>query len=171
MIDCNGFSGYQALIGNDLPVILTLWGGGSDPVGPGDHGTACAEIVHDMAPGAELYLAHDGEELDFYLAVDWMIGQGVRVISYSCGWLGPFPGDGAGDPHNPVNQKVTEARAAGVLFVTSSGNRASASHSASGGNYHGWYEPFPGSNWHTFDGEASNPWYVWQGRENYVTLT
>ncbi len=93
-------------------------------MGPGDHGTACAEIVHDMAPGAELYLAHDGEELDFYLAVDWMIGQGVHVISYSCGWLDPFPGDGAGDPHNPVNQKVTEARAAGVLFVTSSGNRA-----------------------------------------------
>jgi subtilisin family serine protease len=162
VLDCGGFSGYQALLGTELPAQVTVW---NDTPGSGDHGTACAELIHDMAPDAQLYFAHDDNEADFYAAVDWLVAQQVDVISYSCAWLGEYPGDGDGDPHNPVNQKVMDARAAGVLFVTSSGNYAG------GENYQGWYEPHDGSNWHSFDGDSSNLIWLWDGSEHYFTLT
>jgi subtilisin family serine protease len=166
VLDCGGFSGYEALLGSELPAAITLWTGGSQPVGSGNHGTACAEVVYDMAPGAEMYLAHDGSEAEFYAAIDWFIAQGVAVISYSCGWLGPYPGDGAGAPHNPVNQKVSDARDAGVLFVTSSGNYAD------GANYQAWYVEYPGYGWHSFDGDWSNRYgYLDAGTNYYITLT
>lgn len=166
VLDCGGFSGYEALLGSELPAAITLWTGGSQPVGSGNHGTACAEVVYDMAPGAEMLLAHDGSESEFYTAIDWLIAQGVDIISYSCGWLGPYPGDGAGEPHNPVNQKVSDARDAGILFVTSSGNYAD------GQSYRDWYEEYSNWGWHSFDGlEASNLFYLNAGSDLYVTLT
>ena len=83
VLDCGGFSGYETLLGSELPPAITLWTGGSQPVGSGNHGTACAEVVYDMAPGAEMYLAHDNGEAEFYAAIDWFIAQDVDVISYS----------------------------------------------------------------------------------------
>ena len=166
VLDCSGFSGYEALLGSELPAQVTLWTGGSDPVGSGIHGTGCAEIVYDMAPGAEMYLAHDGDEVEFYEAVDWLVAQGVAVISYSCSGLGPYPGDGVGDPYNPYNQKVSEARDAGVLFVKSAGNYAN------GGNYQAWFEQLPGYNWHNFDGDWGNRFgYLYAETSYYITLT
>jgi len=56
-----GFKGYQALLGSELPDAVTVWGRGSEGVeGVADtdaHGTSVAEVIHDVAPGAELYLA------------------------------------------------------------------------------------------------------------------
>ena len=53
------------------------------------HGTACAEIVHTMAPDAELYLAAmggDASSLDqFANAAQWLADQGVQIISFSGG--------------------------------------------------------------------------------------
>jgi subtilisin family serine protease len=166
VLDCGGFSGYEALLGSELPPAITLWTGGSQPVGSGNHGTACAEVVYDMAPGAEMFLAHDSGEAEFYAAIDWFIAQDVDVISYSCKWMGGFPGDGAGDPHNSINQKVSDARAAGVLFVTSSGNYAN------GANYRAWYVEYPGYGWHSFDGDwGDRCGYLDAGSSYYITLT
>lgn len=165
VLDCGGFSGYQALLGSELPASVTLWTGGADPVGAGYHGTGCAEIVHDMAPDAELLFAHDGDEAEYYAAMDWLIAQGVDVISYSCGWTGDFPADGSGAPHNPVNAKVEEARAAGVLFVTSAGN------SAEGDSYVAVYQQYPGYDFHDFDGNIWNGVFSWSGAGYTVALT
>ena len=166
VLDCGGFSGYDALLGSELPPAITLWTGGSQPVGSGNHGTACAEVVYDMAPGAEMFLAHDSGEAEFYAAIDWFIAQDVDVISYSCKWMGGFPGDGAGDPYNAINQKVSDARAAGVLFVTSSGNYAN------GASYRAWYVEYPGYGWHSFDGDwGDRCGYLEAGNSYYITLT
>jgi len=165
VLDCGGFSGYEALLGSDLPSSVTVWQGGVDPVGTGIHGTACAEIVHDMAPDAELFFAHDKRESDYYAAVDWLIAQGVDVISYSCGWTNPFPYDGSSTPYNMVNRKVEEAREAGVLFVTSAGN------SGDGDNYQAVYEQIQGYPWHSFDGDWSNGIFSWSGNAYHVVLT
>jgi len=166
VLDCGGFSGYDALLGSELPPAITLWTGGSQPVGSGNHGTACAEVVYDMAPGAEMFLAHDSGEAEFYAAIDWFIAQDVDVISYSCKWMGGFPGDGGGDPYNAINQKVSDARAAGVLFVTSSGNYAN------GANYRAWYVEYPGYGWHSFDGDwGDRCGYLNAGSSYYITLT
>lgn len=166
VLDCGGFSGYQGLLGTELPASITLWQGGSgDPVGTNIHGAGCAEIVHDMAPGAELFFAHDETEADFYDAVDWFIAEDVDVVSYSCGWLGEFPFDGAGLPHNSVNAKVEEARAAGILWVNSAGN------SADNDNYQATYVQVPGYPWHDFDGDWSNGVFSWSGYGYRAHLT
>ena len=165
VLDCGGFSGYQALLGTELPPQVTLWTGGGNPVGTGVHGTGCAEIVHDMAPGAELYLAHDDSEAEFYTAVDWLVAQGVDVVSYSCGWIGPFPFDGSGLPHNPISATVSDARAAGVLWVNSAGNYAD------GDTYSATYVQLPGYDWHSFDGEWGNGFFLWANQSVSLALT
>ncbi|MBZ0089768.1 MAG: S8 family serine peptidase, partial [Thermoanaerobaculia bacterium] len=109
-------------------------------------------------------LAHDGTEADFYAGVDWLVAQGVDVISYSCGWTAGFPHDGAGLPYNPVNAKVEQARAAGVLFVTSAGN------SGDGDHYHAPYASFSGTAWHSFDGDWANGVYMVAGNSYYSVL-
>jgi subtilisin family serine protease len=83
------------------------------------HGAACAEIIASMAPDVELYLAVvDGSQGNSAAAAQWLIAQGVDIISYSMGSSGS-PGDGSGSLGRLVDQSVTEN---GVLWVVSSGN-------------------------------------------------
>ena len=85
-----------------------------------DHGTAVAEIVHEMAPDAQLYLLCVDTEVDLAAAATFARGQGVQIINHSAGWYGPDRGDGSG----PIGAIVSAARAAGVLWVNSAGNDA-----------------------------------------------
>ncbi len=60
-----GFTGYPGLRGSELPASVTAKNfvdGESDAQvnGTTEHGTACAEIVHDIAPNASLYLIKSG---------------------------------------------------------------------------------------------------------------
>lgn len=84
------------------------------------HGTACAEIVHAMAPDAELYLAAmDGYDSQFIQAARWLAEQGVQIVSYSGNSRGG-PLDGRG-----VKERlVDELSARGILWVNSAGNYA-----------------------------------------------
>lgn len=52
-----------------------------------EHGTAVAEIVHDMAPGAQLYLIKIGDNLDLMSAKDYCIANGIKIINHSVGWF------------------------------------------------------------------------------------
>jgi len=167
VLDCSGFIGHEALLGGELPPSVNLWTGGTDPIGWSVHGTACAEIVHDMAPGAELYLAHDETEAEFYTAVDWLVSQGVDVISYSCSSIDSYPYDGGGLPYNPINDKVSEVRQAGVLWVNSAGNYAN------GDNYQAPFSDTDGDGWHdVYNGYWGNPLGIlYPGESYYVILT
>ena len=60
------------------------------------HGTACAEIVHDVAPEAELYFYKVGDLVDLQNAKDRSIRDSIDVISHSIGWFGTGIGDGRG---------------------------------------------------------------------------
>ena len=82
------------------------------------HGTACAEIVHDMAPEADIVLAGFEDDVTWAQAVEQLAGVGVRIVSHSVGFDNLFPPDG----NNYYTQKVDAAAAAGVLFVTAAGN-------------------------------------------------
>ena len=88
---------------------------------PGDgHGTACAEVVHDMAPDATIYLAYSGTmDNPIARAVDWFIANDVDVITHSAASL-IEPLDGT----DPVDQDVARAQAAGILWVNAAGNYA-----------------------------------------------
>jgi subtilisin family serine protease len=101
------------------------------------HGTAVAEIVHEMAPDAQLYLLCVGTEVDLAAAVAFAKSQGVQIVNHSMGWAGPWRGDGSG----PIGAIVADARASGILWVNSAGNEAethwSGSYSPSG-RFHAW---------------------------------
>ena len=62
-----------------------------------EHGTACAEIIHDIAPEAEIYLIKIGTNLDLEEAAMYAIAQGVDIISTSLGFYNLTPGDGTGE--------------------------------------------------------------------------
>ena len=116
-----GFSGYDALLGTDLPAAVnTLWAPSIGGEGGSIHGTACAEIIYDIAPDADFYLANFATEAEMGNAVDWFIAQGVDVVSCSMGIPNSGPGDGTG----PICAMVDEARAAGILWCNSAGNFA-----------------------------------------------
>jgi subtilisin family serine protease len=85
-----------------------------------DHGTAVAEIVHEMAPDAQLYLICVGTDVDLATAVAYAKSQGVTVVNQSMGWEGPHRDDGSG----PIGAAVADARAGGILWVNSAGNEA-----------------------------------------------
>lgn len=119
-----GFLGYPTLLGTDLPASVTVKNfvdGQTDAQvnGSSTHGTACAEIIHDIAPGASLYLAKISTNLDLQEAVTWMINTNqVDIISTSLGWYNVTPGDGTGE----FASLVQTARNAGILWVTAAGN-------------------------------------------------
>ena len=118
-----GFDGYRDLLGRELPsnteVKSFVPGIEADATGV-NHGAAVAEIIHDVAPDAQLYLAYyDGGDVSMGNAVEWLLARGVQIISHSAGGLAA-PLDGTGRDAELV-QRVTQA---GVLWVNSAGNNA-----------------------------------------------
>ncbi|MFM8322428.1 MAG: S8 family serine peptidase, partial [Chloroflexota bacterium] len=115
-----GFDAYTRLLGSDLPQQVTarsfISGVDIDQTGS-VHGAAVAEIIHDIAPDAELYFAAYDTDVEFRLAVDWLLSQKVRVISHSAGSMyGPMNGT------SPDALMVDQIVADGVLWVNSAGN-------------------------------------------------
>jgi PKD repeat protein/subtilisin family serine protease len=82
------------------------------------HGTAVAEIVYDIAPGATLYLVKIANEVDLDNAVTYCIGEGVHIIVHSLGWFNTNFYDGTGT----LAQIVNRAASAGILWVQAAGN-------------------------------------------------
>ncbi|MFD9737590.1 ricin-type beta-trefoil lectin domain protein [Umezawaea sp. NPDC059074] len=113
-----------------------------------EHGTAVAEVVHDMASDAKLFLACIDGPLDFGPATDWLRAQGVQVITAAIGFLTSGRGDGSGEAGSPADV-VRQARQAGVLWSVAAGNLAlnHFSGTAADGNGDGFVE---------FSGTAQN---------------
>lgn len=123
-----GFDGIESLRGSELPADLVMQsfvGDGSlenlagIPATP--HGTACAEIIHDIAPGAKLVVANAATVSDMEAAINWMRDQGVAIISHSVGWFWG-PGDGTGTIVDLANQAIDEE----ILWINAAGNQAEA---------------------------------------------
>lgn len=128
-----GFAGITALLGTELPATIharctTGIGSFTDRLSACDtgtaHGTAAAELVADLAPGAELYIATWSSPMDTVATVRWMAANGVRVISasFTSGFLFDGPGDGTAGRPSSFYDAVNAAAAAGVLWVNSAGN-------------------------------------------------
>lgn len=119
-----GFSGYSSLLGSDLPATVTVKNfvdGETDGQvdGSTEHGTACAEVIHDIAPDATLFLAKIGTNLDLQQAIAWLKDtHQVDLISTSLGWYNLTPGDSTGE----FADLVQDARHAGILWLTAAGN-------------------------------------------------
>jgi subtilisin family serine protease len=84
------------------------------------HGSACAEILHDVAPGIDaLYLYAFDDEVDLEHIVQEMIDADVDVVSLSVGWVNGEPYDGSGF----VSSLTNRAKEVGdVFWVAAAGN-------------------------------------------------
>jgi hypothetical protein len=100
----------------DLPTIAV----NSARPGSGDEGTAMLEIIHDLAPGAELYFSSGiTGEVAMIDSIDWLVDQGVDVIVDDLGFL---------DQHyfsdDVIAQAAESAIGDGVVYVSAAGNSA-----------------------------------------------
>jgi hypothetical protein len=120
-----GFGDWQAMqAAGELPADMIT----ADFCAPGEfdgdpHGTAVAEIVHDMAPGARLALVCVDSLAGLGQAKDWVVGKGIPIVNHSLGWLNTWSGDGNGPATSP-DGIAADARARGVLWVNAAGNEA-----------------------------------------------
>jgi subtilisin family serine protease len=119
-----GFAGHVALLGAALPehVAARTFVDGEDHThldSGSAHGAAIAEIVHRIAPEAELYLAKIATPDDLHEAVAWLVGEiGVQVLHTSPLWYTLSPGDGTGF----LADLVADVRAQGVVWVAPAGD-------------------------------------------------
>lgn len=114
-----GFSSLaSAIASGDLPVGQTVTDYTGNGTGGTNHGTNVAEIVHDMAPGAQLFLAKIDSDVQLGQAVNDMIASGVQVINHSVAWFGGSFYDGTGQ----LCDITDSAETAGVLWVNAAGN-------------------------------------------------
>ena len=91
------------------------------------HGILCAEVIHALAPEADILLANwepDNAE-QFLKAVRWARQEGARVISCSMIMPGWSDGEGGGSLHWSLAEILGKGtRTKDVLFVASAGNTA-----------------------------------------------
>jgi subtilisin family serine protease len=111
----------------DLPAGLTVVGDHCTDVNNSAHGTAVAEIVHQMAPEATLYLYCVDDNVGFAQAGQDLTLAGVSVVNSSLGFAADSRGDGSGIENDDFISSVLtvkRARQAGVLWVQAAGNNA-----------------------------------------------
>ncbi len=156
-----GFAGYRAFLGTALPAanaveFQSFLLGQSE--GSEAHGVAVAEIVHGLAPEARLVLAPIEDEIGFTRAVQMMIDRKVQIIQISLGWAGIFPGDGTGK----MDEKLDEARRAGILPIVSTGNYGLA-------HYSGLFDP-DARGFHRYGPEQTQLKLTTEGQTGWVAL-
>ena len=125
IIDPGGFAGYDKLKEQGiLPEAVAYKNFQADGKpytntdNEGVHGTACAEIIHKMAPDAKLYLAETNTRAEMMQAATWMAEQGVKIISYSAGGFGLSM-----NGNNIIDRFLTTfSEKYDILFVASAGN-------------------------------------------------
>ncbi len=144
----SGFCGYQAHLGKALPRIVTTRSfrlDGNFEAKDSQHGILCAEVIHALAPEAELLLANWEPEhpRQFLAAVQWARQEGARIIS--CSVIMPTWSDCEG--HGRIHEELTHLLGTGeqrgdALFFASAGNTAqrhwSGAFQDGGDGYHAW---------------------------------
>ncbi len=117
-----GFAGLsQAQARGDIPYSVVE----KDFTGTGittgiSHGTAVTEIVHEVAPGAKLYLIKIADEVDLDEAVTYCLQNGIKIINHSLGWYNTNFYDGTGIIADIANRAIQ----GGILWVNAAGNEA-----------------------------------------------
>lgn len=131
------------------------------PLGVDIHGSAVAEVIHEIAPEATLYLYPTAlETFGWENAVQMAINDGVHIINSS---LNTTYGalDGLGEPDVYVEPAVK----AGIFYVNSAGNQGASTYVA----------PFfdaSGNGWHNFSlDDEGNAFTLKKGDAMVASLT
>lgn len=124
-------SGAASIASGDLPADLLVLPG---QAGAGDEGTAMLEIVHDLAPKADLIFATAANSADSFAAnIRALREQGADIIVDDVLYYAESPfQDG------PIAQAVIDVTRDGALYVSSAGNEGNLTDGTSG-NYEADY--------------------------------
>jgi hypothetical protein len=124
-----------------------------------NHGTACAEIAYDMAPGSTVYLYAWGTEAEFGNAVaDYQSVSGNKVATMSIGWVNAGPYDGTGPINDIVN---TAANSYNIFWANSAGNDQKSHDSFTSAQYgSGNYVSFGGAQYNVFGPSSGYYWVI-----------
>jgi len=108
-------------LSGDLPGNVEVIDGGS-----GSEGRALLEIIHDLAPGAQLvFTSGFPTSMNFITAIGELTNAGVDIIVDDLGFLGePFFEDG------PVADAAANAVNQGIIFISAAGNDANRHYQA-----------------------------------------
>ena len=94
-------------------------------------GTACVEVVHDMAPGAEIVLSSAATTTEAAASIAALAALGATVITSPAQYMTPDapplsgPGREPGDGSSALCQAIADARSlSGTLFVQAAGDLA-----------------------------------------------
>src|SRR5262249_34740345 len=104
------------------------------------HGILCGEVIHALAPEAELLFANWEPDCPerFLEAVRWARRGGARIIS--CSLIMPSWSDGEGN--GPVHEAFTALLGNDLLFIVCAGNTAqrhwAGTYRGGPGGYHEW---------------------------------
>ena len=100
--------------------------------GTSSHGSACAEIIYDIAPSVQMYLIKVDDPTDLIAAKDYCIANGIKVVTCSLGWdaLNFHDGIACATPYttaanHPV-AAIDAALANGILWVMAGENEQKA---------------------------------------------
>jgi hypothetical protein len=165
----SGFRGYKAHLGQALPArVLTrsFRKDGNLEARDSQHGILCGEVIHAVAPDAELLFANwePDDPAQFLKAVQWARQMGARVIS--CSVIMPTWSDGEG--HGAVHEALRHVLGPGdrpgdVLCFASAGNTAQRHWSGvfrdAGDGRHEWAR-----------GQCDNVLWPWGGERVSVEL-
>jgi len=139
-----GFANYAARqASGDLPadaIVVDL----CSNINATSHGTAVAEIVHEMAPQAQLYLITICTSTNLFQASAYAAQNGITVINHSVAWFNTSRGDGTGAAGTP-DAIVAAARASGILWVNAAGNHQQQ-------HWSGTFSDSDADGWHNFSG-------------------
>ena len=122
------FAGYpDRQASGDLPAqVLTRSFCASGMTEGNGHGTAVAEVVHEIAPAAELHLVCINTIVELGRAKDYAVDHGIDVISMSGGFhsSGDGAGTGTGEFAEQPDGIAKSARDNGIIWVNAAGNEA-----------------------------------------------
>jgi hypothetical protein len=120
----SGFRDYRQFLGNGLPRSVKTRSFRKDQnleSRDSQHGILCGEVIHALAPDAELLLVNwepDSPQA-FLDAVRWAKSQGAKVLSCSLIMPSWSDGEGGGEVHRGLTPLLDD-----VLFFASAGNTA-----------------------------------------------
>ncbi len=110
-----GFAGVWDVAPAELGSRVWLADGEEGTIG---HGTAVAEVVHDMAPKARLALHLFRTDVEFLALVEALESARVDVVNGSIGFDNVWPADGT----SAFTRAVDRLERAGALWVGAAGN-------------------------------------------------
>lgn len=125
---------------------------GSDP--EAWHGTACAEIVADMAPAVVIRPLQLATLAELQAQLPKLLAEGVQVISQSSGWTSGYSfGDGSGK----ACDLVATASKGGLAWVAAAGNEGG------GHQWRGTWSDTDGDGWLEFSSDDQGNGFYAQG--------